>query len=178
MKTRPLKVSYYQDLQRQLRNLTTGSMCFLPIHTYLPTHPSTHPPTIFIYLLHLTHLTIPTLPCMSDCLLVRSPRHSPHLSLIYVPGRRISAALEIEKDLRRTFPGHPLFESEDGKAILRRILLAYARLTIRTSTPFTRLSYVLSTISTLSFYPSIDLITYLPASHPALYAGMHCGTLT
>eukprot|EP00026_Physarum_polycephalum_P001815 Phypoly_transcript_01818.p1 GENE.Phypoly_transcript_01818~~Phypoly_transcript_01818.p1 ORF type:complete len:898 (+),score=138.55 Phypoly_transcript_01818:81-2774(+) len=64
-KSRTLKVSYYQDLQRQLRNLTTGS-------------------------------------------------------------RRISAALEIEKDLRRTFPGHPLFEAEDGKAILRRILLAYA----------------------------------------------------
>jgi len=63
--SRMLKVTYYQDLQRQLRNLTTGS-------------------------------------------------------------RRIAAAVEIEKDLRRTFPGHTLFESEEGKSMLRRILLAYA----------------------------------------------------
>jgi hypothetical protein len=33
---------------------------------------------------------------------------------------------QIEKDLRRTFPGHALFDSENGIGRLRRVLLAYS----------------------------------------------------
>jgi len=33
---------------------------------------------------------------------------------------------QIEKDLRRTFPGHALFDNENGLGQLRRVLLAYA----------------------------------------------------
>lgn len=34
--------------------------------------------------------------------------------------------LDIEKDLRRTFPGHPFTESEDGLRSLRKVLSSYA----------------------------------------------------
>ena len=37
-----------------------------------------------------------------------------------------SCAAEIEKDLRRTFPDNHLYESEEGLAMLRRVLLAYS----------------------------------------------------
>lgn len=33
---------------------------------------------------------------------------------------------QIECDLRRTFPGHALFDSDDGLGKLRRVLLAYS----------------------------------------------------
>jgi len=36
------------------------------------------------------------------------------------------AASEIDKDLLRTFPGHSLYETKEGLAMLRRILLAYS----------------------------------------------------
>ena len=39
---------------------------------------------------------------------------------------RSSCAAEIEKDLRRTFPDNHLYESEEGLAMLRRVLLAYS----------------------------------------------------
>ena len=37
-----------------------------------------------------------------------------------------NCATEIEKDLRRTFPDNHLYESEEGLAMLRRVLLAYS----------------------------------------------------
>eukprot|EP00013_Stygamoeba_regulata_P013224 CAMPEP_0177688730 /NCGR_PEP_ID=MMETSP0447-20121125/34805_1 /TAXON_ID=0 /ORGANISM="Stygamoeba regulata, Strain BSH-02190019" /LENGTH=1131 /DNA_ID=CAMNT_0019199033 /DNA_START=238 /DNA_END=3633 /DNA_ORIENTATION=+ len=37
-----------------------------------------------------------------------------------------SSRVQIEKDLGRTFPDHPIFESEDGRARLRNILFAYS----------------------------------------------------
>lgn len=36
------------------------------------------------------------------------------------------AKREIEQDVRRTLPSHPMFQSEAGLAALRRVLLAYA----------------------------------------------------
>ena len=39
---------------------------------------------------------------------------------------RICVALQIEKDLHRTFPGHPVMDSS-GRNALRRLLAAYAR---------------------------------------------------
>ena len=33
---------------------------------------------------------------------------------------------QIERDLRRTFPGHALFDSNDGLGKLRRVLLAFS----------------------------------------------------
>jgi hypothetical protein len=41
-------------------------------------------------------------------------------------GREWQAAIDIEKDLRRTFPTNVNFQSEQGIAELRRVLLAYA----------------------------------------------------
>jgi hypothetical protein len=39
----------------------------------------------------------------------------------------ILAIRDIEQDIGRTFPNHPLFQSEEGKERLRRVLISFAR---------------------------------------------------
>ncbi|EGG18778.1 RabGAP/TBC domain-containing protein [Cavenderia fasciculata] len=54
-----------------------------------------------------------------------------HLHQIIRSSNRISTrlqstAVEIDKDIERTFPGHPFFESDEGKRKLTRVLQAYS----------------------------------------------------
>ena len=45
---------------------------------------------------------------------------------LFQPSANIMPGMQIEKDLHRTFPGHPVMDAS-GRNALRRLLAAYAR---------------------------------------------------
>ena len=45
---------------------------------------------------------------------------------LFQPSAKVMPGLQIEKDLHRTFPGHPIMDAS-GRNALRRLLAAYAR---------------------------------------------------
>ena len=49
-----------------------------------------------------------------------------HDLLKYYEGQRSLATMEIEKDLTRSFPDHPFYQTEAGIMALRRVLTAYS----------------------------------------------------
>ena len=68
-------------------------------------------------------------PCLAGTAALRQqfpPRHYEELLLRTGGGMPHDVRVAIDKDLRRTFPGHRMFAGPDGLAALRRVLVAYS----------------------------------------------------